>query len=141
MLLSSLSCFSQERKLMHQKKEELKAVKVAFITEALDLTPSEAQKFWPVYNEFENAQFQIRERKMETSLKKMSPENLKEMSDKDATTLLEQIENTEGELFQLRKKLVSDLRSVVSAKKILLLKKAEEDFNRKLLQQYKRKRK
>jgi hypothetical protein len=36
-----------------EKRERIKALKVAFITEKLELTESEAQKFWPIYNTFE----------------------------------------------------------------------------------------
>jgi hypothetical protein len=50
------------------------------------------------------------------------------------------MESSEEELHQLRKKFISNLKSVIPAVKILKLKKAEEDFNRKLLQQYRNKR-
>ena len=32
--------------------QTIDALKVAYITKQLDLTPEEAQKFWPVYNVF-----------------------------------------------------------------------------------------
>ena len=32
--------------------EKLEAIKVAYITKELNLTSSEAEKFWPVYNEY-----------------------------------------------------------------------------------------
>ena len=35
------------------KKEKMEAMRVGFITQKLDLTSEEAQKFWPVYNEFQ----------------------------------------------------------------------------------------
>ena len=34
--------------------EKVEALKIAFITQKLQLTPDEAQKFWPVYNQYEN---------------------------------------------------------------------------------------
>jgi hypothetical protein len=52
---------------------------------------------------------------------------------------LSQIEANEEELFQLRKKLIVNLKSVISPVKIIKLKKAEEEFNKKLLQQYRNK--
>lgn len=33
--------------------EKIQALKIAFITQKLDLTADEAQKFWPVYNQYE----------------------------------------------------------------------------------------
>ena len=53
---SSLLSFAQREGHGHQmgeNKEKLKAHKIAYITERLQLTPAEAEKFWPVYNELE----------------------------------------------------------------------------------------
>lgn len=36
-----------------KKQQDIEALKVAFISKELDLTPDEAQKFWPVYNQYE----------------------------------------------------------------------------------------
>ena len=35
-----------------QKQQDIEALKVAFISKELDLTPTEAEKFWPVYNQY-----------------------------------------------------------------------------------------
>ena len=40
------------------KWEKFKAEKVAFLTTELDLTPAEAQKFWPVYNQLEKERWE-----------------------------------------------------------------------------------
>ena len=37
-----------------QNEEKLKAQKIAFITQKLDLTPDESAKFWPLYNQMES---------------------------------------------------------------------------------------
>ena len=37
-------------------RERVRAEKVAFLTEQIDLTESEAQVFWPIYNEIQKAQ-------------------------------------------------------------------------------------
>jgi hypothetical protein len=70
----------------------------------------------------------------------MNDESLDKMSERDASTLLSQIENSEEELFNLRNKFSKDLKEVLSAVKLSNSKKAEEDFNRKLLQQYRSKK-
>jgi len=46
------------------------------------------------------------------------------------------MESNDEEIFMLRKKLTATLRNILPASKILKLKKSEEDFNRKLLHQY-----
>lgn len=35
-----------------KRQQDIEALKVAFISKELELTPAEAQKFWPVYNEY-----------------------------------------------------------------------------------------
>lgn len=43
---------AQEPDLSEKKQQDIEALKVAFISRELDLTPEEAQKFWPVYNQY-----------------------------------------------------------------------------------------
>ena len=38
----------------NKKVQDIKALYVAYVTKQLDLTPDEAQKFWPVHTQFEN---------------------------------------------------------------------------------------
>jgi hypothetical protein len=67
----------------------------------------------------------------------MKDENFDKLTEKDATLLLNQIQDNEEDQFNLRKKFISNLKEILPSLKIIKLKKAEEDFNRKLLQQYK----
>lgn len=124
-----------------EKKEKVKALKVAFITEELDLTSEEAQKFWPIYNSFDEKESDLRHEKMRGILDKFEPGNVEKLSEKEATALLAQMEIMEENLFILRKKFIKDLQGVLSAKKIIRLKKAEEDFNRHLIKQMRENRK
>lgn len=137
-LFLSLSNFAQSENFK-EKKEKIKAMKVAFLTTELDLSSSEAEKFWPIYNTFDDKQFELRHQKMKNYFKRMQGDSLDKLSEKDANVLLNQIEDNEEDLFNLRKKFVLSLKEVLPAIKIIKLKKAEEDFNRKLLQQYKEK--
>lgn len=137
-LFLSFNFYAQsEKEKFKEKKEQIKAMKVAFLTTELDLTSSEAEKFWPLYNTFDDKQFELRHRKMKEYFKKIRGTELEKLSEKEADALLDQIENNEEELFYLRKKFVISLKGVLPSVKIIKLKKAEEDFNRKLLQQYK----
>ena len=119
------------------KRERIKALKTAFITTELDLSSEEAAKFWPVYNDFDDKQFEIRHRKMRGLSKKI--EAVDSMSEKDALSVLNQMEALDDELLQNKKKLFSNLKPILSAKKIVKLKKAEDEFQRKLLKQFKEK--
>lgn len=135
LFLTSFSFFAQNGKI-DEKREKIKAFKVSFLTTELELTSTEAEKFWPIYNAYDDKQYELKYLKMKTYIKQLKDENLKNLSDKEAVTLLSQIESTDKEIYQLREKYMSNLKKVLPAKKILLLKKSEDDFNRKLLQQY-----
>ena len=126
-----VSGYAQER-----RGEKLKALKVAFITERLDLTQTEAQKFWPIYNAFEEKERELRRDNF------MERRNLKpeEFTEEDAQKLIDEFIKNENELHQNKQKLVIDLQKVLPAKKIILLKKAEDDFKREMLEQFKMRR-
>lgn len=140
LLISTIS-FAQPgsriKERMQQKKEQVKSMKIAFITSELNLTPDEATKFWPLFNAFEDKQRELKQERIKNYMDRIDSDKLTE---KEASTLLTQMENTEDELFQLRKKFVANLKGVLPAVKILKLKKAEEEFSKKLLQQYRDKK-
>lgn len=119
-------------------RAQIKSLKVGFITNELALTPDEAAKFWPIYNAFEDKQFEIRHQKMKVFNERMDFD-LGKMSEKEASALLAQMESNEDELYQLRKKFITGLKGILPSVKIIKLKKAEDDFNKKLLQQYRNK--
>jgi Spy/CpxP family protein refolding chaperone len=134
LILVSATVFSQPR--FREKMEQIKSLKVAYITDALELTPDEASKFWPIYNAYDDKQKELRQEKIRGYLDRMDADEINKMSDKEANNFLAQMENTEDELYQLRKKFITNLKGILPARKIIKLKKAEEGFNRKLLRQY-----
>lgn len=141
--LISIATFAQDgplRERFKQKKEQVKSLKVAFITNELNLTPDEAAKFWPLYNAFEDKQQEIRKQKMKAFMDRKDDNSIDKLSEKEAATMLSQMESTEEELYQLKKKFIANLKGVLPATKILKLKKAEEEFSKKLLQQYRDKK-
>ena len=134
LFLITLNGFAQSR--LKEKKEQIRALKIAFITDELKLTTDEAAKFWPLYNNFEEKQRELKQQKIRSYMRRFESSEVEKMSEKEAITLLNQMENTEDEMYQLRKKFVSNLKDVLPPIKIIKLKKVEEDFNRKLLKQY-----
>ena len=122
-----------------EKKEKLKAIKTAYISTELSLTPEEATKFWPLYHAFEDKQHEIKQEKWKRYLD-ANEGSLTEMSTKDASSLLQKVEHTEEVTYQERKKFIQNLKEFLPAIKILKLLKAEASFNRKLLQQFRNKK-
>jgi len=137
MFLVTLSVTAQQNR--SERHAKIKALKVAFITEKLNLTELEAQTFWPIYNTFDEKTTKIKFqdiRKIRYELR----QDIATMSDEKANDLLNQFMAAENDLHIERVQLVTKLRKVISAKKIILLKSAEDDFNKKMLEQYKKRR-
>lgn len=111
--------------------DRVKAQKVAFITERLDLSSDEAAKFWPIYNAFEDKTNDIRQNDLREVRRAMRQGNL---SDSEAQKLLDTFMAAEEKLHQAKKDLVSDLKNVIAPQKIIALKAAEDAFNQRLLQ-------
>lgn len=132
-LICTVTFYGQEN-----KKEKIKALKIAYITKDLSLSSSEAEKFWPVYNSFDEKQFDLRMVKMRKIRQELKSKPIENFSDAEANALLNQIDNLEEDSYQNKKKLITDLRKIISPVKILKLKQAEDDFNKSLLKQYRK---
>lgn len=141
LLLVSANSFAQPgsriKQRIQEKKDNIKAMKIAFITSELNLTPDESAKFWPLYNSFEEKQRDLRQERLKNYLDRIDTDKLTE---KEAAGLLTQMENAELELYQSRKAFAASLKGVIPASKILKLRKAEEQFSKRLLQEYRNKR-
>lgn len=115
--------------------EKIKAFKAAYITEQLNLSSKEAQQFWPIYNAHEETVHKLKkeERRLIRALKdaNQGPDGL---SDRQAGEFLDNYIDAETQKSEARKKLIKDLQNVLSNKKILRLIKAENDFNKRLLE-------
>lgn len=133
-LLTTTVFYGQRR----PDREKIKSLKIAFITERLDLSSSEAEAFWPVYNAHEEKMESLRS--TERSKIKGKLRNLDTMSDSEADKLLETYISLDAEKSSEQRSFVTKMKKIISAKKTILLMKTEEDFKRKLIQQYRQKR-
>ena len=120
------------------ERERLKSLKIAFITQRLDLTTEEAQNFWPVYNAFDAREMEIR--KKTRSIRKKIRENFDALSDEDAKTLLNDLMTAETAMHQEKMLFYKNVTNVLPARKVILLKAVEDDFKRRMLDEFKRRR-
>lgn len=132
--LLSVGLYGQEG-----KHERIKALKTTYITEKLSLTPAEAEKFWPIYNSFDEKFHDIRRQERNEIYKKLR-DRLETISDAEANTLIDYSLSLESQTLELKKQMISELRKVISPKKIIHLKKTENDFKRELLDRYRHQR-
>ena len=133
LLFLTVASFAQDR----PDREKIKALKVAFITERLDLSSKEAQLFWPIYNEHESNMEDIRVKEWSQVRYKIKQANT--LSEQEADDLLGLYTSLEKEKQDSYKRLFSKLKNVLSSKKTLLLIQSEDDFKRQLMRMYRQK--
>lgn len=118
--------------------ERIKALKIAFITERLELNAQEAQVFWPIYNAYADKIEAFR--KKERSQIRTKLRNMDDLSEKEVKVLLDQTIALQHERHKENMSFIEKMGNVISAKKAFMLIKAEEDFKKRLLQQIKKRR-
>jgi hypothetical protein len=87
------------------RAEKIQSLKIAFITQKLQLTPEEAQKFWPVYNQYQG-----------------DVRNL-QLNRKDGNVI-----EDEEKLLDIRKKYLPSFEKLIGPQKTNNLFNAERDF-------------
>lgn len=130
----ALSAYAQPK---HGKR--IKSLKIAFITEQLDLTTEEAQNFWPVYNDFDEKTSKIRFEEIR-SIRNSIRDNYETLTNDEAKNLIKKMNAAENKLHELRNAFHSKLLDIIPAKKIIKLKIAEEDFKKKMLHELRKRR-
>jgi len=127
----SLNIFSQD----NDRRERIKALKVAYLTEQLELTKIEAEKFWPIYNAFE------KEEDMQRRLGREKRKNLSDdITESEAKSMLNDMIAYESERQKQKVDFIENLIKILPAKKIIKLKVAEDEFNKKMFDEYKKRK-
>jgi hypothetical protein len=58
-IFGGFSVVIAQSEVNQNRADKVQALKIAFITQKLDFTPEEAQRFWPVYNRYETEKNQV----------------------------------------------------------------------------------
>lgn len=111
---------------LSQAQDRIRALKVGFITDKLNLTPEESEKFWPVYNQYEAEQKRIRQ--------KYRPDgDLATMNDQEVERAVLDRFEMEEELLKLKRDYFQRMKAFMAVRKIALLQRSEQEFNKELL--------
>ena len=112
--------------------EKIKAEKISFFTEKLSLTPSEAQAFWPVYNEFEKKRFDIQRQIHE--FERMPDEKFASLSDAEVDKMMSNYIGSFEKESMLLKDYNKQFLKVLPKKKVLMMYRTENQFRGHLIQ-------
>lgn len=116
----------QDRKV----RDKIEAARIAYITNQLELTPQEAEKFWPIYREFVQKRRDIR-REAREAARSTEP-------GKSDQELVEQQFKAKQKELDLEKDYSSRLLKVISGQKLRSLPQAERKFRQMILDQIQR---
>lgn len=126
---------AQRRADKDPQRDKIRAHKVAFLTERLDLTPEEAEKFWPLYNEFEEKREMIQQELLEEAGGAgRTPEN---MSDEELDKLIKGKLQNELEIVTLKSDYYEKFKKVLSVRQVHTLYRSELEFRKMLLERLK----
>lgn len=113
-----------------ERYEQIEAIKVAFITSKLDLNTEEAQKFWPVYNNYQKELMELMKKRRDDRQKTNIDPNDKINADLAY----------ESRMLDLKKKYKKLYLKAIPPEKILQLYQAEREFREHLIKQLKHRR-
>lgn len=123
LLLGTNILLAQDNKNLNN---QVKAKRIAFFTEKLQLTPAEAQKFWPVYNEYDAKKTVITAEKRK--LTDFFQKNSASMTENDIDlTIAKFIQFTKQET-ALLEEYNKKFRQILPAQKVMNLYLAEVEF-------------
>jgi hypothetical protein len=124
-LIIGSNAFAQRPQL---DQEKLQSARIAFITTRLDLKPEQAEKFWPIFNQYNDQR--------EKTMRQISElgRGIETVSEEEAKSRVQQRLKFQSDLLEKEKSFVNDIAKVLSFKQILMLNNIARDFNRQLYQ-------
>jgi len=120
--------FAQPNK---EQMERIKGERIAFYTEKMDLTPAEAEKFWPVYNEFSDKRDLLNDEKRKEHRYLVA--NITNLTDKESEEIFDKIMELHEQENNLFVEYNLKFKKILPAKKVLMLHIAEIQFRQYLL--------
>ncbi len=117
-------------------RAKVDAARIGLITNRLGLTPEQAEKFWPIYNEFSQKRMEKRQ-EFRQAQQQIDPNKPDPNKEKDLVKLGLKLRQDEVDL---EKDYSGRIMNVISAQQLLSLRKAEQEFRQLILNQLQQRR-
>lgn len=135
-----LGAAAQERNMPpppdEKTRQRLEAARAAVITDRLNLTPEQAQKFWPIYNEYSEKR-EILRREFFEERRKIDPKNPNPEAEQKVFNLGLNVRQRE---LDLEKEYSARMMEVISGQQMLKLRDAERNFHQMVMNQLQQRR-
>ena len=125
LFIFSLGTFAQNREAM----KKIESARIALITERLGLTPEQAEKFWPVYRQYNLERREIRQEFREAR----QGLDIKNLTEEQSQMLVQKSLEMKQRELNLEKEYSGRLTKVISTQQLYRLRNAEKDFQQMLL--------
>lgn len=112
--------------------ERIQAEKIAFITQELDLSPEEAQRFWPVYNQCWKETMASHKRMMD-AFGEFRGKKLDDLTDAELEKKLNAYIEANTASNQILSKWYPKFKEVLPIRKVAKLYQAEEAFQQRMI--------
>ena len=117
------------RESRQERFQKIQNYKISFLTGRLDLSTEQAQKFWPLYNQYDEERNKLRHKTRISRGDKLAAIPDQELRDKLKDRLAAQ-----QSLLELDKLYMDRFLKVITARQLAVLYRSEEEFPRILLE-------
>jgi len=135
-ILSLNFLMAQHRIKKQEDYQRFKSEKIAYLTDQLELTPDEAQAFWPLFNEMEQKRMAVFEDRR-TCFQNFQ-EHGSSMKDKELADLSRKIAELHVREGAISKEYNERFLKVLPAYKVLKLHISEKGFRHHLMKKYRK---
>jgi hypothetical protein len=118
--------------------EKLTAYKIAFFTQRLDLTPAEAEKFWPVYNDYSARKSKLQIDRV--SMIRYATQNEANMSEAELSATADKLARTFVDEASLIASFSNELKKALPPAKVIRLYHIENQYKQQLLRELNQRR-
>lgn len=138
-LLSQVAATAQRSEGSKERWKKYQTEKIAFLTANLELSPEEAQKFWPIYNQMDKERWAVQ--KMRREMEQELRDSEETLSDKEALELTKKYAGSKQKEADVHLNYNEKFLKILTPKKVLKLYKAENDFKMHMMRKYRDQRK
>jgi Spy/CpxP family protein refolding chaperone len=129
LLAGTIQVHAQNTDQRQERMSRIENAKIAFLTDKLSLTQEQAQRFWPIYNEFTDKRKELGQRQ-----RQLRSTNVESLNDQQIRDLIKQNVTLRQNEVNLEKEYYDKFQKVLSVRQTGQLLVAEREFTREILQ-------
>lgn len=127
LLFSSAAATAQDSR-SQERRENVEAAKTAYLTDKMELTSEQSQKFWPLYNEYET-----KRRNLIKGYRSGYRQDVDALSEQEAKLRIDNMFVTKEKELELEKEYADKYLRIISYKQLIKLYRGEREFTKMLL--------